>query len=129
MITAENGTELTQFRFIEQATGVRFYFATPYRVWGRAINENANHLIREYEPKGTSITGLTQRDCTRIARQLNCRPESASAIAPRRTAMQSNPDCWTTKLISQADPPESGTPTPRVWPPSSDPGQIAGVPN
>ena len=52
----------------------RAWFATPYRAWERGTNENTNGLIRQYVPKGQSMAGLTQRDCTVIARQLNTRP-------------------------------------------------------
>jgi len=59
---------------IEQATGARFYFATPHHAWERGPNENTNGLIRQYAPKGQSMAHLTQYDCTAIARKLNQRP-------------------------------------------------------
>ena len=52
----------------------QIHFAAPYRSWERAINDNMNGLVREYLPKGRSLTGLTQHDCNRIARELNQRP-------------------------------------------------------
>lgn len=73
-ITADNGTEFHSYKEIEQRTGVPFYFATPHRSWERGTNENTNGLIRQYIPKGTSMTKLTQYDCNRIARKLNNRP-------------------------------------------------------
>jgi IS30 family transposase len=73
-ITADNGSELVGYRTIERRTGTRFYFATPYHAWERGINENTNGLIRQYAPKRQSLAGLTQHDCTRIARHLNHRP-------------------------------------------------------
>jgi IS30 family transposase len=73
-ITADNGTELTGYRVIEQRTGTRFFFALPHHAWERGTNENTNGLIRQYLPKGHSMAGLTQRDCTRIAHKLNTRP-------------------------------------------------------
>jgi IS30 family transposase len=73
-ITGDNGVELTGHRRIERHTGARFYFATPYRSWERAINENMNGLIREYLPKGKSMAKLTQQQCNWIARELNQRP-------------------------------------------------------
>ena len=73
-ITADNGTEFHSYREIEAATGVEFYFAHPYHSWERGTNENTNGLLRQYLPKGTSMTGLTQQRCNVIAQRLNSRP-------------------------------------------------------
>ncbi len=73
-ITADNGTEFHSYAAIEQATGTRFYFATPYHAWERGTNENTNGLIRQYLPKGQSMKHLTQHDCNRISATLNNRP-------------------------------------------------------
>lgn len=73
-ITADNGTEFHDYESIESATGVKFYFATPYHSWERGSNENFNGLLRQYLPKRTSQAGLTQRDCDAIAKKLNTRP-------------------------------------------------------
>lgn len=73
-ITADNGSEFHGYEAIEQATGVKFYFATPYRSWERATNENTNGLIRQYLPKGKSMKDVTQRQCNAIADRLNRRP-------------------------------------------------------
>lgn len=73
-ITADNGTEFHQYKLVEKRTGVKFYFATPHHSWERGSNENANGLIRQYLPKGTSMSELTQIECDRIADKLNSRP-------------------------------------------------------
>ena len=73
-ITADNGTEFHQYRDIEAAHKVRFYFANPYHSWERGSNENINGLIRQYLPKGTSMKDLTQQQCDAIAYKLNTRP-------------------------------------------------------
>ena len=73
-ITADNGTEFHQYKAIEAASKVRFYFATPYHSWERGSNENVNGLIRQYLPKGTSMANLTQQQCDVIAYKLNTRP-------------------------------------------------------
>jgi transposase, IS30 family len=73
-ITADNGTEFAGHRRIEQLTGVRFYFAHPYRAWERGTNENTNGLIRQYWPKGQDFSRITQYDCNAVARKLNTRP-------------------------------------------------------
>ena len=73
-ITADNGTEFHAYKKIEKATDVTFYFATPYHSWERGTNESTNGLIRQYLPKGTSMSSLTQQQCNMIAKKLNTRP-------------------------------------------------------
>jgi IS30 family transposase len=73
-VTADNGTEFHDYRRVEERTGATFYFARPYHSWERGSNENANGLLRQYLPKGASMAGLTQQQCTAIARKLNTRP-------------------------------------------------------
>ncbi len=73
-MTADNGTEFHAYSDIENETGVRFYFATPYHSWERGLNENTNGLIRQYLPKGKSMATLTQKQCDAIATRLNRRP-------------------------------------------------------
>lgn len=73
-ITSDNGTEFHGYERIEARTQVVFYFARPYHSWERGSNENANGLIRQYLPKGTSMATLTQPQCNSIARKLNRRP-------------------------------------------------------
>jgi len=73
-ITSDNGTEFHQYKEIERACSVKFYFATPHHSWERGTNENTNGLIRQYIPKGTSMASLTQQQCDAIAHKLNTRP-------------------------------------------------------
>ena len=73
-ITADNGTEFNQYKAIEDKQDIEFYFANPYHSWERGSNENLNGLIRQYLPRGSSMASLTQRDCDKIANQLNLRP-------------------------------------------------------
>lgn len=79
-ITADNGTEFHDYENIEQATGVQIYFATPYHSWERGTNENTNGLIRQYLPKGQSMSGVTQHRCNAIALKLNTRPRKRHAF-------------------------------------------------
>lgn len=73
-ITLDNGTEFHGYKDVEQSTGVKFYFATPYHSWERGTNENTNGLIRQYLPKGSCMRHVTQADCNHIAKELNSRP-------------------------------------------------------
>ena len=79
-ITLDNGTEFHDYERVENVRGVKFYFATPYRSWERATNENTNGLIRQYLPKGTCLKKLTQAECDRIATEINNRPRQRLAF-------------------------------------------------
>jgi IS30 family transposase len=73
-ITADNGTEFHSYLELEAILGTQVYFATPHHAWERGTNENTNGLIRQYLPKGTNLSRLTQQQCDRIAEHLNNRP-------------------------------------------------------
>jgi IS30 family transposase len=73
-ITADNGTEFHNYRELENILDTEVYFATPHHAWERGTNENTNGLIRQYLPKGTNLSRITQQPCHRIAEQLNNRP-------------------------------------------------------
>jgi IS30 family transposase len=79
-ITVDNGTEFHSYEALETMTGTRFYFATPYHAWERGSGENLNGLIRQYLPRGTSMTSLTQPQCDAIAQRLNTRPRKRLAF-------------------------------------------------
>jgi IS30 family transposase len=73
-LTSDNGCEFHDYQAIEQALGAIHYFATPHHAWERGSNENTNGLIRQYLPKGSDLSWVTQADCEAIAEQLNNRP-------------------------------------------------------
>jgi transposase, IS30 family len=73
-ITFDNGTEFHDYALLEQRFPVTVYFATPYHSWERGSNENFNGLVRQYLPKGTCMSTVTQSQCDHIAYDLNNRP-------------------------------------------------------
>lgn len=73
-ITADNGSEFHMYKTLERRLRTTIYFATPHHAWERGTNENTNGLLRQYLPKGTALSALTQRQCTAIASTLNHRP-------------------------------------------------------
>lgn len=89
-ITADNGTEFHDYASIERATQVPFYFASPHHSWERGTNENTNGLIRQYIPKGTSMTQLDQYQCNAIARKLNQRPRKRLGFKTPRECFYAN---------------------------------------
>jgi transposase, IS30 family len=73
-LTLDNGTEFHDYARLEQRFPLKVYFATPYHSWERGSNENFNGLLRQYLPKGTCMSTVTQRRCNQIADDLNHRP-------------------------------------------------------
>lgn len=73
-ITTDNGVEFHGYKDIERQLATKIYFATPHHAWERGTNENTNGLIRQYLPKGSDLSGLTQGQCDKIAATLNQRP-------------------------------------------------------
>lgn len=73
-MTFDNGREFAGFKKLEQLLGVDVYFAHPYSAWERGTNENTNGLLRQYLPRGTDFSQLTDWELESYVRQLNHRP-------------------------------------------------------
>ncbi len=59
-ITTDNGPEFACAEQLEHDLSCKVYYADPYKSWQKDTIENANGLLRQYLPKGTSLLGLPQ---------------------------------------------------------------------
>ena len=75
-LTSDNGKEFSAHEAISSVTGADFFFAKPYHSWERGLNEHTNGLVRQYFPKGTDFTILTDEEVLEVERKLNDRPRA-----------------------------------------------------
>ncbi len=82
-LTYDREKEMAEHGRLAQRLAIRVYFADPHSPWQRGTNENTNGLLRQYLPKGTDLSGYTQRELNAIANRLNTRPRKCLTFAPR----------------------------------------------
>lgn len=73
-LTFDNGREFADHKMLEYFTKTMVYFAHPYHSWERGTNENTNWLLREYIPKKTDFSTITQEQLDIFVEKINSRP-------------------------------------------------------
>ena len=73
-MTADNGKEFAQHETVAAELDLDFYFAHPYASWERGANENMNGLVRQYLPKESDFTNVSDKELETIMHKLNHRP-------------------------------------------------------
>lgn len=73
-ITFDNGKENYGHHTLKDLYDIETYFCDPFSSWQKGGVENMNKLIRQYIPKRTNISLLTERDIAQIEYKLNNRP-------------------------------------------------------
>lgn len=73
-LTWDQGSEMAKVADFELATPFKVYFCDPHSPWERPSNENTNGLVREFFPKGTNFSEVTDEEVARAQWLLNNRP-------------------------------------------------------
>jgi IS30 family transposase len=73
-LTVDNGPENKDWKGMEEATHLKIYFAHPYCSGERGTNENTNGLIRDYFPKKTNFSMISDEAISFVEQELNSRP-------------------------------------------------------
>ena len=95
-ITVGNGKEFAYHEKISKALSAEVYFAHPYSLWERGLNENTNCLLRQYFPKNTDLKKVSQAAVNKAVRRLNLRPRKDLAYRIPRQLMSNYCDAVAT---------------------------------
>jgi len=75
-ITYHNGLEFAKHGFVNDLLGSESYFCKPYSSWEKGGVENYNGLVRQYFPKGSDFSGITQERLQEVKDEINNRPRN-----------------------------------------------------
>lgn len=71
----DNGKEFSKHKELSKKfNGAKVYFAKPHAPWEKPTNENENGLLREFFPKGVSLSNVTQEELDKAYGLINNRP-------------------------------------------------------
>lgn len=73
-MTYDQGKEMSEHQQFSIDTGIQVYFAHPGSPWEKGTNENTNGLIRQYFPKGTDFSQVSDEEIKIVQAKLNDRP-------------------------------------------------------
>jgi IS30 family transposase len=80
-LTWDQGPEMRNWKQVRLDAGIEVYFCDPHAPWQRGSNENTNGLLRQYFPKGTDFSLVTEADLDAVADELNDRPRKRLSFA------------------------------------------------
>jgi IS30 family transposase len=78
-ITYDNGLEFAMHGFVNKLLDCESYFCKPYRSWEKGGVENYNGLVRQYFPKGTDFSDITEERLLEVEEEINNRPRNILA--------------------------------------------------
>lgn len=74
-VTPDRGKEFANHREVSRAPGgVPFYFCQSHHPWQKPTVENTSGLIREFFPKGTDFSRVTDEEVQEVFEKINDRP-------------------------------------------------------
>ena len=73
-MTCDRGSEMACHPELARRLKIDIWFCDPHAPWQRGSNENTNGLLRQFFPKGTDLSDISQTELNDVARLMNQRP-------------------------------------------------------
>jgi len=73
-LTYDRGKEMAHHRLFTKETKITVYFAHPHSPWERGTSENTNSLLRQFFPKNTDFSKVSEKKLKEVQELLNDRP-------------------------------------------------------
>src|SRR5271168_2619398 len=89
-LTWDRGLEMAKHKEFTVATDVQVFFCDPQSPWQRGTNENTNLLLRQYFPRGTDLTPISQAQLDQVALRLNRRPRKTLGFQTPASRLQAS---------------------------------------
>lgn len=89
-LTWDRGLEMAKHKEFTVATDVQVYFCDPQSPWQRGSNENTNLLLRQYFPKGTDLSPISQAQLDQVSLRLNQRPRKTLGFETPASKLQTS---------------------------------------
>ena len=86
-MTYDRGSEMACHPELSRRLKIDIWFCDPHAPWQRGSNENTNGLLRQFFPKGTDLSCLSQTALNDVARMMNHRPRKTLGWRPPTEAM------------------------------------------
>jgi transposase, IS30 family len=80
-LTWDQGPEMRDWKAGPRRRWHRRLLCDPHAPWQRGSNENTNGLLRQYFPKGTDFSTVTEAELDAVADELNARPRKRLSFA------------------------------------------------
>jgi IS30 family transposase len=86
-VTYDRRSEMACHPKLARLLKIDIWFCDPHAPWQRGSNENTNGLLRQFFPKGTDLSGISQTEPNDVARLMNQRPRKTRGWKTPQEAM------------------------------------------